>query len=177
MHRSRSLGQHALLTYKFLMFRIPVRLCNRIFVLKSGNIYRNLAFEACLFADSSRFECHSTDKNSPTDILLWQSVPCVVIGRFQNAWNEVRTDLLKKRGWLLARRESGGGAVFHDPGNLNISFMQSRHVLDRRKCMQALQCPLQSLLTDRIVHLGDRYDLWVSPIHAYNADHSVRSDC
>ncbi|THD23192.1 Lipoyltransferase 1 mitochondrial [Fasciola hepatica] len=168
----RSLGRYSFLTTVSLVFRIPVRLCSRIFVLNSGDIYRNLAFEACLFGDSDRFECHPAGKLPPTDIILWRSAPCVVIGRFQNAWNEIRTDLLRKHGWRLARRESGGGAVFHDRGNLNICFMQSRQVLDRRKCMEALQRPLQSLLTNRAVHVGDRFDLWISATVSGSEDHN-----
>ena len=55
--------------------------------------------------------------------LLWQNEPTVVIGRHQNTFDEIHRDYVEAAGVHVMRRNSGGGAVYHDLGNLNFSFL------------------------------------------------------
>lgn len=63
-------------------------------------------------------------KNSDDDIfLLWQNAPSVIIGLSQNAFSEVNLKYVIENGIKVARRITGGGAVYHDLGNLNFSYI------------------------------------------------------
>ena len=57
-----------------------------------------------------------------TVFCLWQNAPAVIIGRNQSAYAEVNLPYLEASGITLARRVTGGGAVYHDLGNLNYSI-------------------------------------------------------
>lgn len=59
-------------------------------------------------------------------LMLWQNTPTVVIGKFQNAYGEVSVETLLRRGITLVRRNSGGGTVYHDEGNLNFTMISDR---------------------------------------------------
>lgn len=55
--------------------------------------------------------------------MLWRNSSSVIIGRFQDIESEVFTDFADSRGIQIIRRNSGGGAVYHDLGNVNYSFI------------------------------------------------------
>lgn len=90
-----------------------------ILISDSLDPYWNLAAEEYLLERAATA--------SPT-LLIWRSAPSVIIGKNQNPWRECPVPWLHKQGILLARRISGGGAVYHDEGNLNYTFIMSRTV-------------------------------------------------
>ncbi len=89
----------------------------RILTTSETNPHKNLALEDALL--------HALPEGEAL-LFLWQNRHTVVIGAGQNAWRECNTSLLEQEGGTLARRSSGGGAVYHDLGNLNFSFLVPR---------------------------------------------------
>lgn len=55
--------------------------------------------------------------------MVWRNEKSVIIGKNQNAYGEINIDFCEKNGIKAARRLTGGGAVFHDPGNVNFTFI------------------------------------------------------
>ncbi len=76
----------------------------------------NLALEEVLF------EALSPER--PGFFLIWRNAPCVVVGRHQNTAEEVDPAFCREHGIRIVRRSTGGGAVYHDMGNVNFSFLQ-----------------------------------------------------
>ena len=92
--------------------------------------------------------------------MLWQNAPVVVIGKNQNMYAEVKLDYTEAHGILVARRITGGGAVYHDLGNVNYTFITSRekaNVLDFEYFTAPILKALQGLGID--AKLSGRNDL------------------
>jgi lipoate-protein ligase A len=65
-------------------------------------------------------------KNSSEDIILiYRNNPCVVVGKHQNTLAEIDLRVVRQSDIEIVRRISGGGTVYHDPGNLNFSFIKN----------------------------------------------------
>lgn len=65
-------------------------------------------------------------KNFTEDLfIIWRSEPSIVVGKHQNALAEINHAFVKENNIFVARRLSGGGTVFHDPGNLNFTFIKT----------------------------------------------------
>jgi len=97
---------------------------------KEYNPWKNLSIEK-----------HLADRVQPGDLLfyLWQNEKTVVIGRNQNALRECKASLLEAEGGYLARRATGGGAVYQDMGNLCFTFMASPERYDLERQMKVIQ--------------------------------------
>ncbi len=80
---------------------------------ESTNPFFNLALEEYLF---------TLDDNNDY-VLLWQNEPTIVVGKYQNTAEEINSEYVKEKGIHVVRRITGGGAVYHDLGNLNFTFI------------------------------------------------------
>ncbi len=94
----------------------------RVLHSHSQNPWFNLAVEDCIFRQLPADQCV---------LFLWQNADTVVIGRSQNPWKECNTRAMERDGVKLARRQSGGGAVFHDLGNTCFTFMAGKPGYDK----------------------------------------------
>jgi len=101
------------------------------------NIFENLALEDFFLREDQR-----------EFILFYINDPCVVMGNFQNPWAETNSDYLRQSRTLLARRQSGGGCVYHDLGNLNFCVFKNKSILTETDKSNHLKL-IQDLLTTK----------------------------
>lgn len=77
-------------------------------------------------------------------LYLWKNRRTVVIGQNQNPFSEVNVDALEADGGYLMRRRTGGGAVYHDDGNLNFSFVAPKALYDQQRQFRVIQHAVES---------------------------------
>ncbi len=104
----------------------------------------NLALEEVLFGRAER---------GGTCLMLWRNDPTVVIGRYQNTEEEINGAYVRANGIRVVRRLSGGGAVYHDRGNLNYT-----------------------VITDQEGHDSFRFESFVRPVIRTLAAYGVRAE-
>ena len=98
------------------------------------NPYWNLAMEEALFEYADE---------ETTILFLWQNDHTIVIGRNQDAYTECKVDPFLADGGRLARRRSGGGAVYHDLGNLNFSIISLEAAAEKTEYQQLITKALE----------------------------------
>ncbi|MBR6271265.1 MAG: lipoate--protein ligase [Lachnospiraceae bacterium] len=100
----------------------------------------NLALEQYVFDEMDR---------SQTYFMLWQNAPSIIIGKNQSAAAEIDGDYVRSRGIPVVRRLSGGGAVYHDLGNLNFTF-----ITDHDETAGIDLVPFCRIVTDALMTYG-----------------------
>lgn len=100
-----------------------------VFISQSKDIYTNLALEEWFYRNYDFTKQHV--------LLFWQNQPCIIIGKNQNPWSETNTtdstiiNNTDNAPIKIARRSTGGGTIYNDQGNLNMSFFTTRSDYDK----------------------------------------------
>ncbi|XP_058055141.1 lipoyltransferase 1, mitochondrial isoform X2 [Anopheles bellator] len=142
-----------------------------VFISQSNDVFTNLALEDWIYKNFDLTHHHI--------LMLWINRPSVVVGRHQNPFSETNVAALARNGIELARRNSGGGAVYHDPGNLNCTFFMPRARYDRKYNLNLVtralyrEYGISAELTDRddIVLLGKKVSGTAAKLGQPNAYH------
>ncbi len=132
----------------------------------STNVFVNQGVEASLLERVSAGE---------TVLYVWTNDFAVVIGRNQNAYAECKVELLESDGGLLARRLSGGGAVFHDNDNLNFTFISKSSDFDKERNFNVVQRAVESF--GICVERNGRNDLTVIGAKFSGNAYYTKGDC
>lgn len=100
---------------------------NHILISPSGDGHRNLAADEFLL---SQYRSCALDG---VTLYFYVNSNAVIIGRNQNAWRECNLSRMAEDAVQLVRRHTGGGAVYHDEGNLNFSFIADERLYDKER--------------------------------------------
>lgn len=121
-----------------------------IYISNSLDVYKNLALETYLLEKSTL----------ETILFLWKNSNTVVIGKNQNAYKECLLQNMEKDGVKLARRPTGGGAVYHHLGNLNFTFISPSNPFSIDNNFKTIISALNNLNID--AKLNGRNDITVN---------------
>ncbi len=136
-------------------------------IARGTDPYRNLAIEKHLM---------DTLPDETAILYLWQNSHTIVVGRNQNPWYECKVEEFLESGGKIVRRLSGGGAVYHDMGNLNFTFIVPKSEFDVQKQLSVIRMAVAAFGLDAY-HSG-RNDLLIgdrkfSGNAFYKAGHSA----
>jgi len=123
----------------------------RVYISKEYSPFENLALEEYLLNS-----CQANE----IILYLWQNDSTIVIGKHQNAYQECNLPLMEEDNILLARRKSGGGAVYHDLGNLNYTFIASKSNYQENKNFKVILAALKDFNIEG--NLSGRNDICVA---------------
>lgn len=107
-------------------------------------------------------------------VTLWQNGPAVIIGKNQNAWAEINRDYIEANEVKVVRRITGGGAVYHDLGNLNFSFVtkdQAKGKIDFSLYYKPIVSALRAMGVE--AELSGRNDITVDGKKVIGASQSI----
>ena len=108
--------------------------------------------------------------------MLWQSSPCVVVGKHQNTYAETNFRYTRENNIQIARRLSGGGTVFHGAGNINFTFIvngDEGKLIDFKKHLRPIVGFLKTLGIEATI--GEKNDLRIGDLKiSGNAEHVYR---
>lgn len=107
-------------------------------------------------------------------LLLYVNSPCIVLGKHQNPWREVRLADARARNIPLVRRSSGGGTVYHDEGNLNWSYLGPKAGYDRAEVTALVASALVPLGKNLVP--GEKGDLFLGDKKVSGAAYLYRRD-
>ena len=113
----------------------------------------NLALEQYLFDHADRKQGY---------LMLWQNENTIVVGKYQNTVAEVNNEYVRENGITVVRRLSGGGAVYHDLGNLNFTFIVDANDAERINFRMFCEPVMRALATFGVTaELSGRNDITV----------------
>jgi len=122
------------------------------YIINNSNDCRyNLALEEYLFSNMEQ-DC----------LMLWQNSPSVIIGRFQNTAEEINAEYIRENGIDVVRRMTGGGAVYHDLGNLNFTFIEKHNSIKVDMEMFSLRMATALAKLGLAAELSGRNDLLIA---------------
>lgn len=107
----------------------------RVYLSASTNPYENLAYEEALLMRG----------DDEISLLTYQNQDCVIVGRNQDVWQECCPQTLARDNICLLRRVTGGGAVYHDCGNLNFAYLFPKQAIPVHQPLQWVMQALQKI--------------------------------